>query len=261
MLIPYTILFQSDHFWESASLGVLRMLVMTCKEFRVELRDKALLDHALLTLTRHEPTLNLTEAKYRFSLKLDAMVRHCAMLPSEDTLHISEEELKDIKFNYHRFHIRFIDAYYMACKNGLKAAMDRRHRFETKIMDSGRKTAEALHGRLLPLMRNTREAQTELKKNLAALRKDSVGKKRVPGENELHKGIRLLKRLQTDLAVANFMVTDVRDQSTSARPNIQRIGGYVADLKILKKTLVARYRAHAVYCPALLTTDCLEGIE
>jgi hypothetical protein len=35
----------------------------------------------------------------------------------------------------------------------------------------------------------------------------------------------------------------------------------VGTLKGLKKTLVARYKAHTVYCPALLTVDCLAGLE
>ncbi len=172
------------------------------------------------------------------------MAKHCAMLPSEDTLHISAEELKDIKGDYHRYDIRFINAYHLACKNGLKAAMERQHRFETKVLDSASEIAAVLDGHLQPLRTNVLAAEDELKKNLTALRKDVVGKKRAPGENELRKGVLLLKQLGTDLSSVEYQMKYVCAQIKSTTPNILQTERYVTDLKRLKKTLVARYKAH-----------------
>lgn len=265
MLIPHTILFQSDQFWEKLNLNVLRRLISTCKGFRTELlrkdAGKTLLDQALLTLTSHGPTISLATAKRCFFLKLDAMAKHCAMLPQEDPLHLNEEERKTVHINTFRFHIRFIDAYNMACKSGLKAAMERRHRSETKLLNAGRKTAAELKGRFRPLSMNIREAQAELIQNLTALRKDNTSKKRLPGENMLRKGIKQLKQLGTDVAMANLKVRNLAYHNTLGVPSLYEIKRYVTELKKLRKTLVARYKAHTVYCPGRLTTDCLAGLE
>ena len=247
MLIPHTILFQSDQFWENSDLDVLRMLMSTCKSFRAEFSGQGtLLDYALSAQPHSRYlTLSLTKAKYRFSLKLDVTAKHCAMLPSDDELHIAAEDMQDIKGNYHRYYIRFIDAYHLACENGLKAAMERRHRVYKKVLDSGREIAAVLDGRLQPLMMNARAAQIEL----SAL-----------CEKELLKGVRLLKKLWTDLGMARYMLTFVCDQITSNMPEIQLTERYVTKLKRLRRTLIARYRVHTVYCPALLTTGCLDGL-
>ena len=266
------ILYQSDPFWGKLDLDALRMLVSTCKLFRAELLadgkkkkkkvGQTLFDHALLTIMKSSPKvrmLSFESAKYRFALQVDMMTKHCVALPVEDVFHLSVHDVHRFKTGCFYAQIRFIDAYHLASKNGLKAAMERRHRFETKVLDSAREIVAALDGRLMPLRFKIRAAGVQLKKNLANLRKDAVGKKKVPGENELSKGIRLLNQLLTDLCCADCKLSRVRADILKKR--YLSIEPAVGELKGLKKTLVARYRAHAVYCPALLTVDCLVGLE
>jgi hypothetical protein len=223
---------------------------------------QTLFDRALLTIMKSSPEvrmLSFESAKYRFALQVDMMTKHCAALPVEDDFHLSVHDVRRFKIGCFFAQIRFIDAYHLASKNGLKAAMERRHRFETKVLDSAGEIVAALTGRLMPLRLKTRLAIVELKKKLANLRKDAVGKKRVPGENELCKGVRLLSQLLTDLCCADCNLSRVR--SDILKKKYMSIEPAVGTLKGLKKTLVARYKAHTVYCPALLTVDCLAGLE
>ena len=43
--------------------------------------------------------------------------------------------------------------------------------------------------------------------------------------------------------------------------NVEKLKKHTANYKKEKRTLVARYKAHSVYCPGKMTTDCLAGLE
>ena len=251
MLLP-CITFRSDSFWAAANLGVLRMLMSTCKGFRAELlgdakKQQTLFDHALMAIVQRrrpigvEWAMTLETAKYRFSLQEEDMIKYCGALPVEDDFHLSDDDARRFREGWFPVKIRFIDAYKLASEHGLKAAMERRCRFETKVMHSAYETLALLGGgRLTKLRLNVRSAGDELKKNLAALHKDVVGKKR----SELRKRIRLLKKLHADLCSAESTEEDVRDEMRSTRKDFLSMEEDVNTLKRWKKTLVARCKGH-----------------
>ena len=43
--------------------------------------------------------------------------------------------------------------------------------------------------------------------------------------------------------------------------DIPQLEKSVAEYRSARKTLVARYRAHSVYCPGIMGLDCVGGLE
>ena len=243
-------LFQSVPFLEKTNLNMFRMLASTCKALQSELMEKdgkGVLPPMLQTLIRYRPEISLTfsEAKYRFSLQINSMAKFCAALPKQDKFHVAKKDMADPSEIPHLYRIRFVDAYRLASDDGLKAAMDRRHRFETKIMDSAHDILQALRNGFMPMRNQVKAAITELKNN--------------PRKNEktARKGLRLLDMLDRDIVGAEFDSRWLRSEVGSNTPKFLEIQEKVTVLKGRKKTLVTRYKAHAKYCPALMTKDCL----
>jgi hypothetical protein len=266
-------LFQSDSFWGNANLNVLRMMVSVCKGLKSELlgdekkkkkevQRMPLLNHALLTMIRLQPALNdnwtlsFKTAKYRFSLQYDTMLKHCAALPAQDKFHLTVDNVRAFKEDDFEAHIRFIDAFNLASRIGMKIVMERRDQFETKTIKSAIDILLLVERNFKPLRLNVKAAVVQLKKDLATMRNGAVGKK------ELLKGIRVLDQLLTDLCCAEWKCMNV---SSSIRPTTKRdylsIESDVGDLRGWKKTLVKRYKKHSVFCPELMKTDCLAVFE
>ena len=266
-------LFQSDSFWGNANLNVLRMMVSVCKGLKSELlgdekkkkkevQRMPLLNHALLTMIRLQPALNdnwtlsFKTAKYRFSLQYDTMLKHCAALPAQDKFHLTEGNVRAFKEDDFEARIRFIDAFNLASRIGMKIVMERRNQFETKTIKSAIDILLLVVRNFRPLMLNVKAAVVQLKKDLATMRNGAVGKK------ELLKGIRVLDQLHTDLCRAEWKCMNV---SSSIRSTTEwdylSIESDVGDLRGWKKTLVKRYKKHSVFCPELMKTDCLAVYE
>jgi hypothetical protein len=271
--------FQSDSFWGNANLNVLRMMVSVCKGLKAELlgdvkknkkevQRMPLFNHALLTIIRLRPekneqwTLSIKCAKYCFSLQIDTMLKHCAALPVEDEFHLTDREIGRFKGGYTSGYIRFIDAFNLASRIGMKIVMQRRHLFETKIMESAVAILAALGGNIKQPRLNVKEAIVQLKITLATLRKDVVGKKKVSGESELLKGIRLLGLLLTDFGSLHWKLVIINH---AIRPTTKRnylsIESVVSEIKCQKKSIVERYKKHRSFCPGVMKTDCLALLE
>lgn len=279
------ILFLSDEFWGHSTLNSLRMLVSTCKGFRVDLQGSAkkksgnsapLIEHAVRVIVQRwsqdnggEWLLRFSDAKFRFSLQVDAMAKFCAALPGDDECHLSVDEVKRCKAGYFTAYIRFLDAYKLASKNGLRAAMERRDLFVKKVLRSARESL-AFHQPSNQMRSNLHAALKELEGNLARLRndhgidpKDKKSRKRISGETELLRDIRLVKQLYADVNSATCEGLFIRSK-LAVRDNkvdIPRLERRVADYRSAGKTLVARYRAHSVRCPGKMTLDCLDRLE
>ena len=266
-------LFQSDSFWGNANLNVLRMMVSVCKGLKSELlgdekkkkkevQRMPLLNHALLTMIRLQPALNdnwtlpFKSANYRFSLQYDTMLKHCAALPAQDKFHLTVDNVRAFKEDDFKAHIRFIDAFNLASRIGMKIVMERRDQFETKTIKSAIDILLLVERNFKPLRLNVKAAVVQLKKDLATLRNGAVGKK------QLLKGIRVLDQLHTDLCCAEWKCMNVSSSiRTTTKRDYLSIESDVGDLRGWKKTLVKRYKKHRVFYPELMKTDCLAVFE
>lgn len=284
MLLSETtgILYQSDHFWGNSNLNTLRMLMSTCKEFNAELRGEAkkkqkkgappqpvslpIIEAALLSIIRLRPLANsswglsFNTAKYQFSLQASVLIAHCSALPAADRFHLSDAHAAGFKGGYYHFaQISFIDAHLLASKKtGLKIAMARRHQFEVKLIKSAREVIAAVDGRLTPLRCNVRAAGIQLKKDVDTLRKDVVGKKKVPGENTLRLRMRMLTKLHDDIRLSEYKLAFIK---RSLAEGFFNIALKIKELKALKKVIVCRYKSHSNFCPVLMPLSFVSRME
>ena len=291
------ILFLSDEFWGNSTLNSLRMLTSTCKGFRAELQGSAkkatatttdketahttTTERAMLAMIRHRPTDNsewtmgFIDAKYHFSIHAAEMIRFCSALPVDDPCHMSEYYATLYRSGLHSIaRIRFIDAYRLVSRknNGIAAAMERRARHDRRVLQSAKEVVALFSGPSNTMRLNVRAAYQELEDvQLVEIQRNKHQKnKRVPRENELIKSIRLLKVLHQDIRSAMEIENRINDDLF--RHELLLIGGIfvdavdipqleksVAEYRSARKTLVARYRAHSVYCPGIMGLDCLLG--
>ena len=149
----FGILTLSDSFWKDTPLKVIATLRLTSKGFHTELamtndKTSAVIELALLAMIKNRPNdhhgwmLRFSEAKYRFSLKVDEMVMHCATLPTTTTGYYyynhRRRRIYDAS-NEHRCKIPFIEAYRLVVgnnNNGMLDAMEQRHQFDMKVKES-----------------------------------------------------------------------------------------------------------------------------
>lgn len=303
------ILCHVDSFWSDSTLDVLRMLMSTSKGIRsvlvvceeedggVKKNKKNLsrksplrlptlpiiilspIERAILAMMQTRPlVMKISHAKYRFSLQVNAMVRHCAALPVGNSCRIDEVcsgrftiQAYVTQLNRGNMHgrIHFIDAYRLASfssSNGkMKAAMERRHLFDVDVLasvvslvrmvgDRYERMDENVTNAIFKLYDGLEEAQK--KKDVAATGK----KKKVVGENALMNSIHQLEGLSNDLDSATFHMKDCFGVDRVATIPIPKTKANVHDYSALFPTLVNRYRLHSAKCPELMTMDCLVGV-
>jgi hypothetical protein len=272
-----SILFQNDEFCAAATLDALRMIVSTCKGVRNELvgyagkskkkQTQSLLENAVLLMVQRRPAgtngwnlMRFHDAAHRFSLTISSMTKFCMALPEDSEFYIAPDKAKTSK-EYRS--ISFIDALNLAAKTGLRAAMERRHEVYTKVLNAARETVQKVERPLQHMRDNVKSAKLQLKKAVAELRKGVTNPKRVAGEKELHHGMRLLDQLATSI---RSTLTDVWHMSYLARqfPHMKKIWHLkqdMAKINLSKKSIVWRYKTHRAHCPAMMTADCLVGLE
>ena len=179
------IVFLCDSFWGDFDLNALRNLISTSKGFHDELvtctgvRDnntnnsnRSLTEHALLSMIKNRPSafngwvLNFQDAKHRFSLPMDMMLRHCSMvLPIWDRCHRNfiENIYKNRNKNAKGI-IHFIDAYRLTVNRpgGMEASMERRHQLEVKVQHFTHALVEKVGDRYKLIDVNCHRAAEEL---------------------------------------------------------------------------------------------------
>ena len=285
MLLTFvsSILFQNEAFCGAASLNTLRDMVSTCKGARNELvggagkskkkQTQSLLQDAVQLMVKRRPAsveghlwrwdvLRFLDATHRFSIPMTTLMQFCMDLPADDENHLTPKPYKVSPALYGYMSIRFVDSLNLASKSGLKAAMDRRHEVYTKAIQSAKETRRTFERPLEQMKVNIKNTTKELKRMMDKLRKDAVGPKRVEGESELHKGIRLLNQLADSL---NSTLGDIWRAALMARdPRMQKIWHIrkqVAEIASAVKSIVKRYKTHSLRCPAFMTADCLAGLN
>ena len=268
------ILFMSDEFWGNSNLGSLSKLVLTCKGFRMDIqhgnkkgRDKkassssvpSVTERAIAVMMERRPKANgewmltFSEAKFWFMLQVDTMVKFCIELPEDNVFHLSGEEARRAKTEggTANYYICFLDAYRLTNNNnsGLKAAMERRACLDAKLVESA--SESLVFHRPSDIMRQNIKAAIIQLKRVA-----------FPGAN-VKKGIRLLERLELDVRLSGISRELIKESLASGMRmrNVEKLKKHTANYKKEKRTLVARYKAHSVYCPEKMTTDCLAGLE
>jgi hypothetical protein len=266
------ILCLTDSFWSDSTLDVLRMLMSTSKGIRAVL----LVERAILAMMQTRPlVMKISDAKYRFSLQLNAMVRHCAALPVGDSCRIDEvcsgrytiqEYVTQLNRGNFRgcSKIRFIDAYRLLVSsssssangnnnnNRIKAAMERRHLFDVDVLASVVSLVRMVGDRYERMEENVTNAIFKLYDGLG----EDEGKKKVVGKNTLLHRIHQLEELSNDLVSAIFHMKDSFSVDRVAIIPIPKTKANVHDYSRLFPTLVNRYRLHSAKCPELMTMDC-----
>ena len=281
-------LFMSDEFWGNSNLGSLNKLVLTCKGFRADLlgsnsskknnNNKAKKEEASSTTTTTTTTtsapsvteqaiavmmerrpkancewmLTFSEAKFWFMLQVDTMVKFCIKLPEDNEFHLSEEEAQEcVKKGgtSTTYYIRFLDAYRLTLNSGLKAAMERRACLYAKLVESANENFVFRQSSDI-MRRNIKAAIIQLKKVA------------FPGA-EVKKGIRLLEKLDLDVQLSRISRWSIEETLASSvwMKNVEKLKKHIADHKKEKRTLIARYKKHSVYCPEKMTMDCLARLE
>jgi hypothetical protein len=267
------ILFLSDSFLTHITLDKLRMLASTNREIHTDIFGDSksskkkgsipVIEHALVAMAKVRPNnwkLSFKEAKYRFSLQRCKLIKHCRLLPTNDPFHMDIMMERSLKAGYTNGRIRFIDAFKLASisAGGLKAAMKRRHEMDVKVLDSARKLLTNLESRMCQMRINVKKAIQFLKQSVTALREGVTCKRRVSGETELHRGIRILEQLNVDVSVAVFDVFYIEEQlGLNQMQNIMQIKERTHHLEGRKACLFGRYRYHRVFCPDILVVDFL----
>ena len=305
--IVFDIVSQSDEFWGNSTLNVIRMITSTCKGFRTGMLGdenvfaanpkrpnkkhqqeeqkqrlpNIIIKQALLAMIKSRPSaledwsLSFLDVKYRFSLHVDVLIKHCAALPVEDEFHLTAVNIPRCKAGYFFPYIGFLDAYELAVNCGLKACMERRNKYEDKVRHSAYELIDEVRDLFAPMRSNIHRALKELKKVLCDLKKEDVlpaasssnkkvkvselNKKKV---SELNKSIRLLDSLHLDLWTASRNLNTIRFMARQFREfDPVTLSRRVSELKTSKKSTVMRYKTHSKICPEMLTMGCLDGIH
>ena len=257
------ILFMSDEFWGNLNLGSLSKLVSTCKGFKADMQNvnrkktkekvsaQSVTERAIAVMMERRPKANgewvlkFSEAKTWFMLQVGAMAKFCVELPEDNDFHLSEEAAQDAKEDGDTVYIRFLDAYRLTLKSGLKAAMQRRDRLDAKLVESA--TESLVFHQLSDIMRRNLKAAIEQLKKVSS------------PDAKLKKGIRLLGRLDLDVCMSGVSrgVIEKSLASSMRMRGADNLKKHTTNYK----TLIARYKAHSVYCPEKITMDCLARLE
>jgi hypothetical protein len=267
------ILFLSDSFSCNITLDKLRMLASTSKGIHKDLFGDLksskkqgsipVIEHALLAMTKGSPNnwkLSFGDASYRFSLQRCKLIKHCRLLPSNDPYYMDVAKERRLKAGYSIGYIRFIDAYRLATTStgGLKAAMKRRRDLDIKVLDSASKLLTNLESKFCKIRINIKQAVQFLQQSVTTLREGVVSKRRVSGETQLYRGIRVLEELGVDVSVAVFDIFFIEEQlALKKMKNIVQIKERTHHLEGRKTCLFARYKYHRMFCPAILADDFL----
>ena len=296
--IVFDIVSQSDEFWGNSTLNVIRMITSTCKGFRAEmlgdenvfaanpkkrpnkkhqqeeqqqrLPNIIIVKQALLTMIKYRPSaledwsLSFSNVKYRFSLQVDVLIKHCAALPVENEFHLTAVNIHRCKAGYYFPYIGFMDAYELAVNRGLKACMERRNKYDDKVRHSANELIREVSDLFSPMRSNIHRALKELKKVLCEdLKKEGVhlpaassSKKKV---SELNKSIRLLDSLHLDLWTASRNLNTIRFMARQFREfDPVTLSRCVSELRTSKKSTVMRYKTHSKIYPEIMTMECIE---
>jgi hypothetical protein len=271
------IVLSSDEFWANSTLNVLRNLVSVNKELHTDLMGSSsktkgdnkkapIVDQALKVMIQRRPMamnkwkLNIQQARYMFSLKVTTMTQHCVTLPQRDIFSMTEYTAKRVRENSSRHtsvYIRFIEAYHLAVNSpgGLKAAMRRRQDVDKKVL----KVAEDAMDNYLDTLQSMgdclMDAIEKFESDLAQLREGATTTKRLPGEAELHRKIRILQILYDDAGFANSRA-HLLLESLSVK-DIPEVIQRTREVKKTKESVFRRYRLHTGLCPELMKTDFL----
>ena len=274
------IVFSLDEFWAKSNLNTLRNLASVNKELRASVmgtpvdkkgkktpqKKPPFVDLALKIMIQSNPTvmnhwkLTILQARCMFSLKVPTMAQHCSLLELTDPCYMNEFEVKLVgndTSNQQRKHIRFIDAYQLTVDSpgGLKEAMRRRHEAETKALKAARDIMTNYAATLQSMGDCLMDTIEKFEEDLAQLRKGATGKKRVPGETELHRKIRVLNWLYDDAGYADSRAF-LLGHSIKTK-NLSEIIHRTKEVKISKERIFNRYRTHSVMCPELMLTNIL----
>ena len=189
--------------------------------------------------------IKFTDAKYWFMLPIDTMTKFCTELPEEHWAHLTQEGVERVKKGYTTY-MNFLDAYKLALSSSkldFKVAMERRDRLYKKLADSARASL-VFRWPSLVMHRNI----------LAAIRAVKRGEQNA----QTKKGLRLLSKLESDIRMScwkqDILAKSLRVQMRS----VELLRSYIADYNTARRTLVARYKAHSVYCPEKMPMDGLE---
>ena len=258
------VLYVSNSFWANATLNVLRMLLSTSKGFNAALTGVNE-QHALLAMIKNRPNaingwvLKMSDAKYRFSLQLDAMVERCVALPVNDRCHI-RAALDGSHVGgcgvYGTIH--FIDAYRLAANGvgGMRVSMEQRHQFDMRVMESVRELCGKVSFDLLRVMQsNIDYAVRLLLEKSSRLKWYHEGYVLRDYETEIETKIHFLGRLSKDVREVSF---DVGYLLT--KKNTPAVDSDVRGLTIKARALVSRYKSQTEYCPEAMSIEVLPEI-
>jgi hypothetical protein len=261
------ILFFCDSFWNDFTLETLRKLIMTSKDLNSAViinNEKGIspIEYALLSMMRNRPTafnnweLGFMSAKYRFSLPLDLMIRHCELLPVEDRCHLNVSRYNRWRLTYPIKHpmtsIRFIDAYKLTVSRpgGIKAAMKRRSKLDVDISASIRALVDGADERLQIIDVNAEKAVEILQAALLGIA--GTKKEHVARRNALRRAVRLIDQVGSDAGLASLSISvDLLNNDAFSKEKVRA-------LKQSFKNIVARYEALCKHCPEAMTLDFLD---
>ena len=274
------IVFSLDEFWAKSNLNTLRNLASVNKELRASVmgtpvdkkgkktpqKKPPFVDRALKIMIQSNPTvmnhwkLTILQARCMFALKVPTMTQHCSLLELTDPCYVNDYEVELVRndtSHQQRKHIRFIDAYQLAVNSpgGLKEAMRRRHEAETKALKAARDIMTNYAATLQSMGDCLMDTIEKFEEDLVQLRKGATGKKRVPGETELHRKIRVLNWLYDDAGYADSRAF-LLGHSIKTK-NLSEIIHRTKEVKISKERIFNRYRTHSVMCPELMLTNIL----
>ena len=133
-----TFLCRTDSFWKYATVDVIYKLSLVSKELKKEM-TYPVIEHALLTMVgTSNLVLQLSDAKYRFSLTVDEIIEHCIALPVGHRCHLraiyaGPNTLRELYTT-----IPFVDAYRLMVNRvgGVRGAMEQRLQFDSGIRES-----------------------------------------------------------------------------------------------------------------------------
>jgi len=274
------IVLSSDEFWAKSTLNVLRNLASVNKELHSDLmgstsgktkgdknKKAPIVDQALKVMIQRRPMamkrwkLNIQQARYIFSLKVTTITQHCVALPQSDTFFsMTEYKAKRVREDsslHTSNYIRFIDAYRLAVNSpgGLKAAMRRRQEVDKKVLKVAEDAMDNYLDTLQSMGDSLMDAIEKFESDLTQLREGATTTKRLPGEAELHRKIRILKILYDDAGFANSNA-HLLLESLSVK-DIPEIIQRTREVKKTKESVFRRYRMHSGLCSELMKTDFL----
>jgi hypothetical protein len=257
----------SDSFWGNATLDVLRLLTSTSKELHAKFHsisssnsNSSNNNNALKSMIKNRPRafnfwrLKMSDAKYRFSLQLNVMVGHCVALPEGHRCRMHAVWDDSHIINADSAYIPFMDAYKLAVDpgtaSGMKAAMERRYQFDTKVKNTVRELINRLAGFDFRLMGSNIDDAVYKLGNVSARLK--WGWENGDGfEHEVIPKINALSGLSRSVYAA---LMEIQYFPMMTPPKAETaVLGFIERVRIL----VSLYRSYSEYCAEAMSLDFL----